>query len=332
MGNAMRNLGLLAALAAGAALIASPVLDSPQVNDWIFRISTLIMLATSWNLMASAGLISLGHSAFWGIGSYAAILSANSAGLPIYVSLVFSAVFGAALGLFLAVATGRLRGIFFAISTLALSEGLRVAAFMLPDITGGAIGLFLNAQLRPELSTLYVIGAVGAVASVLLAWLLAQSRFYFACRAMRNNESAAQMLGINPFKYRLLLLAISGAMASCAGGINAWHGGYLDPGIAFNLHFTVMAQIAPILGGIYTIGGPVVGSVAVVAISEGTRIYFGAQQGVSQLLYGLILIVGILLIPKGIWGTIAGAVERQRLRAVARATGGGARSGVEAKP
>lgn len=331
MGSPGRNLGRAAALVVGAALIASPALDMPQVNDWIFRISTLVMLATSWNLMASAGLISLGHSAFWGVGSYAALLSANAAGLPIYVSLVVSAVFGALIGLFLAVATGRLRGIFFAISTLALSEGLRVTAFMLPDATGGAIGLFLNAQLRPSLSTLYVIGAVGAVASVLLAWALAQSRFYFACRAMRNNESAAQMLGINPFRYRLLLLAISGALASCAGGINAWHGGYLDPGIAFNLHFTVMAQIAPILGGIYTIGGPVVGSVAVVAISEATRIFFGAQQGVSQLLYGLILIAGILLVPKGIWGMLSGIIEGQRLRRASGAPAIGTPSQADAK-
>lgn len=332
MSNLADNALKLTAIALAAAFLASPLLEMPQVNDWLFRIATLIMLATSWNLMASAGLISLGHSAFWGVGSYAAILSANSGGLPVLVSLGFSAVFGALLGIFLAIATGRLRGIFFAISTLALSEGLRVAAFMLPDVTGGAIGLFLNAQLRPSLDTLYFIGAVGAVLSVLIAYLLSQSRFHFACRAMRNNEPAAQMLGINPFRYRMALLAISGAMASCAGGLNAWYGGYLDPGIGFNLHFTILAQIAPILGGIYTIAGPVVGSVVIVAISEGTRILLGEQQGVSQLLYGVILITGILLMPKGLWGAVTAIGERTRAQGISGRAGLAAASKVEAEP
>ena len=121
---------------------------------------------------------------------------------------------------------------------------------------------------------------------------------------MRNNEGAAQMLGVNPYRYRLGLLAISGAIASCAGGINAWYGGYLDPEVGFSLHFTILSQIAPILGGIHTLAGPVIGSFAIVAISEGTRIFFGQNEGFSQLIYGLVLVIGILFMPRGIWGAL----------------------------
>jgi len=297
-----------------AVFLSFTLLGSAQVGDWMFRISTLMMLAISWNLMANAGLISLGHSAFWGVGSYAAILSANAWGLPIYLSLIVSMIFGSLLGFFLAVATGRLRGIFFAISTLALSEGLRISAFMAPDVTGGAVGLFLNPSLRPSTTTLYIIGCIGAVAAIGISVILSRSRFHFACRAMRANESAAQMLGIRPQTYRMGLVSVSGAMASCAGGINAWYGGYLDPEIGFTLHFTILSQIAPILGGVHTLVGPVIGSFAIVGLSETSRIFFGQQEGFSQLIYGLVLVIGILFMPAGIWGSVRNAWDRWSAR------------------
>lgn len=294
---------------AALALVASTFVDRPQINDWIFRVSTLIMLATSWNLMANAGLISLGHSAFWGVGSYAAVLSANKLGFNIVGSLLAAAVMGALLGALLAVVTGRLRGIFFAIATLALSEGLRISALMLPDVTGGAVGLFLRQELRPQQSSLFLAGALLAVASVVVAALIAGSALQYASRAMRNNEAAAQMLGIDPGMHRAIIVTISGAMASAAGGINSWYGGYLDPEVAFTLHFTILAQIAPILGGIYTVAGPVVGAIAIVGFAEGTRIGLGTVEGVSQLAFGVILVGCVLFMPNGLvglWRRVAG--------------------------
>jgi branched-chain amino acid transport system permease protein len=299
---------------AGLLLIASTFWDAPQINNWLFRISTLIMLATSWNLMANAGLVSLGHSAFWGVGSYTAILTANAMdGSPI-TTVFFALVMGGVMGAALAFITGALKGIFFAISTLALSEGLRIAALMLPEVTSGAVGLFLKKELVPSLQSLYLFGALAAVASVGLAILISRSKLQFASRAMRDNEGAAQMLGIAPRRQRLIIVSISGAMASGAGAINAWYGGYLDPDVAFTLHNTILAQIAPILGGIHTIAGPVIGSIAIVALAEGTRIWFGNMEGVSQLTFGLVLVICILFLPKGIGGLIKrrseGAVPR----------------------
>ena len=118
---------------------------------------------------------------------------------------------------------------------------------------------------------------------------------------MRANEPAAQMLGVNPVRFRVVVLALAGALASLAGGVNIWYTGFLDPNIAFDLHITILAQIAPILGGIHTVAGPVVGSFATVFLSEASRIWLGTK-GFSLLVYGVALIVCILFMPHGIWG------------------------------
>lgn len=283
-------------------LIFAPVSGDPGLVDISFRISSLIILAVSWNLMASAGLISLGHSAFFGLGAYVGILTANKLGLPFPVALVGSMVVGGVAGLSLALATGRLRGIYFAISTLAMSEGLRVFAVMLPDLTGGAKGAYLDSGRFPGVNTVNVSMALAAIAVCVIAWLISRSRYHFAFRAMRANESAAQMLGIYPRNFRSAIMTLSGAMASMAGGIEVWHGGFLDPAIAFDLHNTITAQIAPILGGIYTLSGPILGAVATVLLGDAARISLGHIQGASLLLFGLILVGCVLYLPNGIKG------------------------------
>lgn len=295
-----KPVGIIVCLVIGLGIV---FFGSAVQNDWLFRITTLTMLAVSWNLMANAGLVSLGHSAFWGIGSYATVLSMNAFGLPYGVGFVPAIIAGALLGAFLAAATGRLRGIFFAISTLALSEGLRVLALMLPELTGGAAGVFLKNTLRPPQWALYFTGFAGAVFCIAIAYALSRSRFHYACRGMRSNEQAVQMLGVDPGQYRLGVMAISGAMASCAGATYASYGGYLEPELAFSLHFTIMSQIAAILGGIHTLAGPVVGSIAIIAISEVTRTWAGTREGWSLLIYGLMLVLCIMFMRQGIIGT-----------------------------
>lgn len=194
-----KTIGLAACIAIGCGIV---FFGTAVQNDWLFRATTLAMLAVSWNLMANAGLVSLGHSAFWGVGSYATVLTMNKFGLPFGVGFLPAIVGGALLGVFLAATTGRLRGIFFAISTLALSEGLRVLALMLPEVTGGAAGIFLNNSLRPPPWALYLTGFAGAVICILIAFILSRSRFHYASRGMRANELAVQMLGVDPRHYR----------------------------------------------------------------------------------------------------------------------------------
>lgn len=283
-------------------MLLIPVFGSPVIVDICFRTGSLIILAVSWNLMASAGLISLGHSAFFGLGGYVGILSANLLGMPFWLTLLSALVAGALLGSAIALITGRLRGIFFAITTLATSEGLRVLAVMLPDLTGGAKGAYLAAKSAPGALPVNLTMSAATVMACLIVLAISRSRYHFALRAMRANEQASQMLGIFPLKFRLAIMAISGAMASIVGCIEVWHGGYLDPAIAFDLHITIIAQIAPILGGIYTLFGPVIGAVVTVAIGDATRLILGHIQGASLFVFGIVLVACVLYLPNGLWG------------------------------
>jgi branched-chain amino acid transport system permease protein len=313
----MGALKIVAVLACLAVAICVVLFGNAVQNDWLFRACTLAMLAVSWNLMANAGLVSLGHSAFWGVGSYATVLSMNAFSLPFGIGFIPAIIAGALVGAFLAATTGRLRGIFFAISTLALSEGLRVLALMTPELTGGAAGVFLKNSLRPPQWALYSSALVGAVACVLIAYLLSRSRFHYACRGMRADESVVQMLGVDPRRYRLGVMIISGAMASCAGAINASYSGYLEPELGFSLHFTILSQIAPILGGIHTLAGPVIGAVAIIFISEVTRIWAGTREGWSVLVYGSILVLCIMFMRNGfvgVWRDTVRLVANRRRR------------------
>lgn len=290
----------IAALAA-AVLVAAPFVATPVVNDWMISTAGLMILAVSWNMAANAGLISLGHSAFWGVGAYAALLVADKLKLPMLVSLVPAILVGAVLGAGLAVITGRLRGIFFAIATLALSEGLRVLALMAPKFTGGGEGMYVLQNLRPQPKMITAVMVAGALACIFISWAVSRSRYQYVMRAMRANESASQMLGVNPLYFRVFVLALSGAMTSFAGGVKVWYGGFLDPLIAFDLHITILAQIAPILGGIHTLVGPVIGALLASSLAESTRILLGAK-GLSVLVYGAVMIFGILYMPQGVWG------------------------------
>jgi branched-chain amino acid transport system permease protein len=289
---------------AAALLLASlPLVTSATLNDYLFRIFILVMLAISWNLMAGAGLISLGHSAFMGLGSYVAILLTNNAAAPLPIALAVSILAGAAAGSGLAFLTGSLRGKYFGICTLALSEAMRVAALMLPEFTGGGEGVYLNPQKFPGYPLLIAVAAVGAVVCTFLAYAISRSRFQYALRAMRNNENATMMLGVNPLVFRIGIVTISGGMASLAGGLNIFYGGFLDPGTAFDLNFTILSQVAPLLGGLYTLPGPIIGAIATISLVDLTRLSFGDVKGLSLLIFGIVLVLSILFMPNGIWGT-----------------------------
>lgn len=302
-------------LGAGVAAIAAlfvPHILSPGLDDWAIRFATLLLIAVSWNLMANAGLISLGHSGFWGLGAYAAGLFANTTGLPFWLSILPSIALGSLFGLLLASITARLRGLFFAISTLAMAEALRVVAFMVPALTGGAEGLFIDDHLRPPREILTSFALIIAVAAIAVSIQVSKSRYQYGLRAMRDSESASMMLGVNPARFRIGITALSGALASAAGTISAWYTGYLEPSAAFDLKITISAQIAPLFGGLYTVAGPVVGSFALLTISELTRLQFGHSAGVGLLAYGVVLVFGVMFMPAGIVGVYRGLTAKRK--------------------
>lgn len=297
------------------ALLAVPVLTGFSFVDLLFRTIMLGLLAYSWNLMASAGLISLGHAAFWGLGSYTCILLSNTFGLPFWITIFPAMAVGAAVGALLAYVTGHIRGIYFAICTLALSEGLKVVGLMVPDLTGGGEGLYLKTPLFPGARILLLTAAIGLFATSVVAWIISTSRMQYALRAMRNNENAAMMLGVNPVTFRIRTIAISGAMTSFGGGLSVYHTGFIDPRIAFDIYYTLLSQLAPILGGLYSNAGPLVGAIATIILTDGTRAIFGNFNGLSLFVFGVTLIISVIYLPMGvvgIWNRLVGG--RSELR------------------
>jgi branched-chain amino acid transport system permease protein len=295
--------------------VSVPSVMGLSANDWWFRLSTLTLIAASWNLMASAGLVSLGHAAFWGAGGYASLLASNKLGLPYWLALCASMLIGAILGSGIAFVTGRLRGLYFSVGTLALSEALRVLGLMLPNVAGGGEGIYLDTKFFPGSNVVIGTAIAGAALSILVSWLLlARSPYQYALRAMRNNEDSAMMIGINPLRIRVAITGLSAAIAALAGGISAFNSGFLDPRIAFDLHLTIMAKVAPVLGGVYTIFGPVLGALITNLISDLARTLFGLTQGLSLFLFGVIIVLMILFMPLGTLGTYHQLKERQRTR------------------
>jgi branched-chain amino acid transport system permease protein len=293
-----------------AILLGIAIWGDAQVLDLLLRTQALILLALSWSLAASAGLISLGQTAFWGVGAYLGAFSANVLGVPMLAALPIATLGGALLGTVLALITGRLRGIFFAICTLAVAEGLRVVALMLPNLTGGATGLFLVQEQRPSPQVVCLAGIVCVAIAVSITLHLFRSKFFYATRAMRSSEPTSQMLGVDPRFYRICTLAIGGGMAGCAGSLSFFYSGYLDPGVAFSLGVTIQSQIAPVLGGVYSAAGPIIGSIAVVGLSEATRLLVGGRAGLSLLMFGLILIFSVLFLPRGLYGEVNATIQR----------------------
>ena len=303
--------------AAAAALLVEPFVASPLLQNWLFRLSGLVALTVSWNLMANAGLISLGQVVFWACGGYTASILASKAGWPFAPALVAAMLAGSAVGALLAAITGRLRGIYFAIATLSLAEGLRVLSLMLEGVTGGAQGIHLPASASPSQAVLQMAANAFAILAVAASYSLSLGRFQFASRALRNNEDAAQMLGLNPWLFRVAVMALSGAIAAGAGSFNAVYSGYIDPTVAFSLQFTILPQISAVFGGIYTTVGSVLGPVAILALSEATRYAAGPIPGAALFLLGVLLVLCVLFLPHGLAHVLQRMVRKPDVNALA---------------
>ncbi len=281
-------------------LALAPAAGSAYLLDFGIRVVTTIVLAVSWNIAAGAGLISLGHAAFWGVGAYAGVLALGRTH-SVALGVLAGGVAALAVGLLLGVVSARMRRFYFAIATLAYAEALRVAAITFPGVTGGSVGLFVPTGAVPRPVTIFYILLAVAAGCVALSFVLAARRAGYAFSAMRDDEDAAMSVGVHPFRYRLLALALSAAPVGAAATLATAYAAFLDPDIAFDPAISIEAQIATIAGGIYTLAGPVVGAVVVTTLAEVARQAFGAQSA-SLLIFGVILVSLILFLPGGVAG------------------------------
>jgi branched-chain amino acid transport system permease protein len=303
-----------------AALFAAPFF----VNDYLLTVLILIFYfaytGQAWNILTGfTGYLSLGHAIYVGLGAYTtAALYVHFGvgpwvGLP--VAIAVSAACGAIIG-FLAFRFG-VGGVYFAILTIAFCEFARIG-FDHFRWVGGSGGLFLPVaqykqndfwNLRGNPTMFYYIILIAAIAALAFCRILLRSRIGYYWQAIREDEQAALALGINTFRYKMIAVVISAAMTSFAGVFFAFYYNNLFPEQVFHISRSIELILGPIIGGIGTLIGPVIGAFLLTGLSEGLHEVLAAlgidAPGAKQVFYGAALLFVVVLMPHGIWPPLA---------------------------
>lgn len=264
-----------------------------------------MILASSWDILARTGQVSVGQAGLFGIGAYSSALLYQKYALPPVLGMLAGALIATAVSIFLGYLTLRLRGIYFSITTIAFAEALTVIWLMTPDITGGAMGISTPPLFGGDREKAYYLILAVLAAVVAVVWLIERSRLNFAFTAIRENEDVANVLGINPTKYKVLAFMISAFFTGFAGGFYSHYNTYIIPYEVFNLGISIGCLVMPIFGGLYTIAGPIIGTVLIKTIEEYLRVTFSYGH---QIAYGLILVLVVLFMPEGLLGLWRGKI------------------------
>jgi branched-chain amino acid transport system permease protein len=282
------------------ALLAAPAVLTPYATYLLFTIFLYVTLGQSWNLAAGfTGLVSLGHAAFIGLGAYASALLMLHSKAPMGVAIVAGGAVAALFAGLISVAVFRFRGIYFAIGTLVLAEAVRLWMMAWP-VTGAANGLHLPSAALPNATGLYFLALALAFGSTLLLAAIGRSKLGMALSAIRDNEDAARMMGVNVYRAKLTSLLLSSFIAGVVGAAWAAKLAYIEPFSIFNMSWTIAMVNMVIVGGMGTLAGPVLGAVFVVLVGYLLADYYSAQV----ILTGAILILVIRFAPLGVWGTL----------------------------
>ena len=302
----MKRVVAAAALLLLAALAAYPVFGTGYGVRSMQQIFMWIALAGSWNLISGlTGYVSFGHVAFFGAGAYAGAILVAGAGWP----WPLAALAGGAAAIVLAVVIGypclRLKGPYFAIAMLGLNEVLRALVSYFEGLTGGGNGLSLP-TLDASVPIYYVMGVL-AVAVTAMAWVIVTSRFGMRLMTIREDEVAAEAMGIDTFHHKLAALLLSAVGPGVAGALMARDQGYIEPVSVFPLAITVTMIVMALFGGKGTVFGPVLGAVVLFVAQE---IVWASYPYFHPLLFGAIIVAVVLLMPRGVLGLLQ---QRYRL-------------------
>ncbi|OZI48608.1 branched-chain amino acid ABC transporter permease [Bordetella genomosp. 4] len=302
---------------AGLIIIAAlyPITSSAYIT---VGISVLLFTgwATSWNLLGGwAGQLSLGHASFVGLGAYFVAIGSSQFGLAPWWSILVAMAVAAVMALIWGKLTFGLRGPYFSLSTIAIAEILRLVAINESWLTGGASGVFIDTLPQPfgvdlfDQKIQYYLALLYAAVTIAVTIFISSRRFGYQLKAVRDNEEAAMAAGINPSVVKLKAFVLSGAMTALGGGIYGIFLSFIEPHIIFNLLFSIQIALTVIIGGRGTIWGPAVGAALLVISGEIFRTAF-AQA--NMLVYGVLILVVILVLPRGVVGEYAHKLIRRK--------------------
>jgi branched-chain amino acid transport system permease protein len=305
----VRHLVGIAVFAIGVACVPLAT-DSGVALNFVMMALYATLLAQSWNILGGfGGQFSFGHALFFGTGAYIQAIAQLQGGLNPWVALLLAVAGAATVGLFVGALSFRygLKGSYFALVTLAFAEVFRIVAVSVP-FTGGGVGLMVplresvaNMQFASRDGYLWLVLAF-VVAALLVTWWLGNSRFGAYLQAVRDNEDAARAVGVNPFRIKLAAICLSALFMGAAGAFYVQVFQYIDPGIAYGSISSVEALVAAIVGGMGTLWGPVLGAVVLHVLADVTRNLFGELPGINMVIYGSVLVLIVIFLPRGIAG------------------------------
>jgi branched-chain amino acid transport system permease protein len=311
----------IAPVLAVLALLALPLVATNQF--YLHLAITVLMwtlLGAAWNLLGGfAGQVSFGHAAFFGIGAYTTMILYLKLGLAPWYGMALGGLAGALAALPIGLICFRLHGPYFSLATLAVAEIVRLVALNWEELTNGPVGLLITTlppvglpgrPLNWESKVpFYYLGAGLVVGAMVATDRLARSRLGAYLLAIREDEDAAESIGIDTVRAKVVTLALSAFFTGLGGGFYGVYFRYVDPDAVFPIALSVEMVFIAVVGGLATVGGPVIGAVFLVTLGE----LFRERFLVGHLIfYGLFMMLAIRYLPEGIWGGARRALAPRR--------------------
>jgi branched-chain amino acid transport system permease protein len=300
-------------LAAVAAFALPLVLRSPTYLHILILLYLYAYLTTSWNLVGGfAGVLPLGHAAFVGIGAYTSTVLSLQYGISPWAGMLVGALLSAVVGVIIGLPTFKMRGAYFALATIAFAEGIRVMVenidYLGPLQLNGPRGLqipplkigFLNFMFTGKEPYYYIV-LVMLTGVLVLTWFVSRSKLGYYLMAGGEEPEAAQALGVNVARAKLIAMAMSSFLTAFAGTFWAQFTLYIHPKSVMSLDISFEIAFIALIGGRGSIAGPVLGALLLRPVSDFSRIYFGSTlPGLHLIIFGVVLILVMLYQPRGL--------------------------------
>ena len=271
-----------------------------------------IVLATAWNILGGyTGYVNFGVAAFFALGAYSSVALYKLAPLPITVLMLIAGIVSGVVGLGMGYLTLRLRGAFFSIATLAMAVVMQTLISIWVYVGGSRGAYILRPAQVPILGNyivyLFLIMLILAVITIGIARTIERSRLGFGFASIRDDEQAAEAAGVPTLRLKLVATTLSGALMGMAGAPLPYYVTYLDPASGFSLSYAVNSIAMPLIGGMTSWVGPMVGALLIGTIQQFATVtsFLGASPAVNLLVVGALLVGFVMLAPKGIVGMVA---------------------------
>jgi len=294
-------------------LFAAPwIVSDPFFIHLMIMVLMWTVLGASWNILGGfAGQVSFGHATFLGVGAYTTMILYLKLGISPWYGIPIGGLAAALIALPIGFICFRLRGPYFALSTLAVAEIVRLVALNWESLTNGPVGLLITTL--PEVSfrgwmidwesktPFYYIVVIIALGAVAATYKMSGTRLGAYLLAIREDIDSAEAIGINTVQARVAALSLSAFFAGVAGGFYAMYFRYIDPDAVFSIALSVEMVFIAVVGGLTTIIGPLIGAIVLVTFGETFREILLVGH---LILYGIAMMLAIRYMPEGIWGKL----------------------------